>query len=164
MNQGGQEKLMAILRECDVHAGRVEYARGECSRLFPLTSDSCRTLSDDEVAHVDQLIYRFTKLRDALGAKLFPAIVGYLREDAESLTVLDRLAHLERAQVISNAERWQELRELRNQLAHDYQNDGETAAGYLNELYETSATLLTYHTQANQFVRERILPDNGSPS
>ena len=87
-------------------------------------------------------------------------VVGYLREDAESLTVLDKLAQLERARAIPDAEQWQELREVRNQLAHDYQDDVETAASYLNELFETSATLLTYHTQAYRFVRERILPDN----
>lgn len=39
------------------------------------------------------------------------------------------------------------LREVRNQRAHGYQDDVETAASYLNELFETSATLLTYHTQ-----------------
>lgn len=157
MNDGDQAKLQSTLHECDIHAGRVEYARGQCSRLFPLTKDSYRALSNEQIAHVDQLIYRYTKLQDALGAKLFPVIVGYLREDAESLTVFDRLAQLERAQVIADAEQWQEFRELRNQLAHDYEDDAETAAGYLNDLYETSAVLLSYYTQATRFVRDRIL-------
>ena len=32
MNEGGREKLRAILHECGIHAERVEYARRECSR------------------------------------------------------------------------------------------------------------------------------------
>ena len=157
MREGTGEKIQAILRECEVHVRRVEYARVQCSRFFPLTDSSYKLLGDDDIAHIDQLIYRYTKLQDAMGAKLFPSIVGYLREDADSLTVFDKLAQLERSKVITNAEQWQEFRELRNQLSHDYENDPTSAVGYLNDLYESSRTLLTYHTQATEFARERIL-------
>lgn len=157
MNENERAKMNAILHECDVHAGRVEYARSACSQFFPLTAETYRGLSDEEVAHIDQLIYRYTKLQDALGAKLFPIIVAQIREDAESLTILDKLDQLERIDAISDAERWQELRELRNQLAHDYEDDAATAVGYLNDLYETSSVLQRYHEQATRFARERIL-------
>ncbi|MEX2443253.1 MAG: hypothetical protein WD492_06600 [Alkalispirochaeta sp.] len=162
MSLGEREKLQAILHECDTHARRIQHAQRACSPLFPLTSDSYRALTEDDIAHLDQLVYRYTKLQDAMGAKLFPHIVAHLREDADSLTVLDKLAHLERAHVISDADRWQELREIRNQLAHDYEDDAETAAGYLNALYESSSLLLSYHTEATQFVRDRIVRDAGT--
>jgi hypothetical protein len=160
MNSGDSQKLQAILHECAVHARRIGHARQKCAPLFPLTVESYRNLAEDDIAHVDQLIYRYTKLQDALGAKLFPLIVGHLREDAESLTILDKLTQLERARAISDAEKWQEFREIRNQLAHDYENDAETAAGYLNDLYESSSALLAYHAQATQFARDRILHEN----
>lgn len=159
MNDGDHAKLQAILHECDRHARRIEYARNVCSRLFPLTEDSYRDLPDEDVAHLDQLIYRYMKLQDALGAKLFPAIVAHLREDAESLTILDKLDQLERVHAIADAERWQELRELRNQLAHDYEDDASTAVGYLNDIYETSAALRGYYDQATRFARERIVSE-----
>ena len=122
MNERERVKLDAVLHECDVHARRVEYAQAVCSGFFPLSSETYQKLTDEEIAHIDQLIYRYTKLQDALGAKLFPAIVAQIREDAESLTILDKLGTLERIDAISDAERWQELRELRNQLAHDYED------------------------------------------
>lgn len=93
-------------------------------------------------------------------APLFPLIVGHLREDAESLTIWDKLTQLERARAISDAEKWQEFREIRIQLAQDYENDAETAAGYLNDLYESSSALLAYHAQATQFTRDRILHED----
>ena len=157
MSANDQKKLELILRECGIHARRMEHARGVCDSWFPLDEASYSSLTDDQIAHVDQLIYRYTKLQDALGAKLFPLIVGHLREDAESMTVIDKLAQLERAHAIADAERWQELRELRNQLAHDYEDDAEIAAGYLNDLYEASASLLAFQEQATRFARERIL-------
>lgn len=157
MSTGNQKKLELILRECDIHAHRLTHARTVCDSWFPLDKTSYSSLTEHQIAHVDQLIYRYTKLQDALGGKLFPQIVSHLREDAESLTVIDRLAQLERANAITDAERWQELRELRNQLAHEYEDDAETAAGYLNDLYEASAALLTFHEQATRFARERIL-------
>ena len=97
MSTGDQKKLELILRECEVHARRLKHARAVCDPWFPLNKTSYSSLTDNEIAHVDQLIYRYTKLQDALGAKLFPQIVSHLREDAESLTVIDRLAQLERA-------------------------------------------------------------------
>ncbi len=163
MNEDERAKIEMILHECDVHAGRVEYAQNACSRLFPLTGQTYGKLSNEEIAHIDQLIYRYMKLQDALGAKLFPAIVAQFREDAESLTILDKLNQLERLNAIADAERWQELRELRNQLSHDYQDHVETAVGYLNDVYETSSILLGYYKQATRFVREQIIsPDQDS--
>ncbi len=160
MSEGDRVKLNAILHECDRHAHRMKYARTTCSPLFPLTVDSYQNLPDEDVAHLDQLIYRYMKLQDALGAKLFPTIVAHLREDAESLTILDKLDQLERAEAIGDAERWQELREVRNQLAHDYEDDAATAVGYLNDIYETSAILRDYYDQATRFARARIVSDS----
>ena len=156
MSAHDQNKLEMILRECGIHARRLEHARGVCDPWFPLNGVSYSNLTDDQIAHVDQLIYRFTKLQDALGAKLFPLIAGHLREDADTMTVIDKLAQLERAHAIEDAERWQELQELRNQLAHDYEDDAENAAAYLNDLFAASASLLAYQKQAAQFTQERI--------
>lgn len=128
MSTGDQTKLELILHECGIHARRMEHARGVCGSWFPLDGKSCSSLTDNQIAHVDQLIYRYTKL-----------------------------AQLERVHAIADAERRQELWELTNQLAHDYEDDAQTAAGYLNDLYEASASLLAFYEQATRFARERIL-------
>lgn len=160
MSDENTTRLRAVIRECGVHARRIRSARQMCASLFPLVNEAYGTLSENDIAYIDQLVYRYTKLQDVLGAKLFPMIVGYLREDADSLTVLDRLAYLERARAIDDAERWQELREIRNQLAHEYEDDVESAVGYLNDLFETSAILLRYHEHAIRFVEKHILSEH----
>jgi hypothetical protein len=67
-----KERFEAILRECAAHQIRLAQAKARCSEFFPLDASTYEHLTDDQVEHVDQLIYRFTKLQDALGAKLSP--------------------------------------------------------------------------------------------
>lgn len=152
------KRFEAILRECAAHQRRLSQARERCSLFFPLTPDSYENLTDEQVEHVDQMVYRFTKLQDALGTKLFPAILSVLREDAASLTVFDMLTELEKAGAITDAGRWAAMRETRNQLAHDYQDDPEEGSRYLNDLFDAVNELRATAERAAGFVRDRVLP------
>ena len=107
-------------------------------------------LTDDQVEHIDQMVYRF--------AKLFALMVAVLREDSVSLTIFDVLAELEKAGALPIADRWVALREIRNQLAHDYQDDPEEGSRYLNELYAAVDDLYKAADLIMRFVRERVLP------
>ena len=103
-------------------------------------------------------MYRFTKLQDALGAKLFPAITAVLREDATSLTVFDMLAELEKAGALPSADTWLALRETRNQLAHDYEDDPQEGSAYLNSVFDAVGSLLSAEEAVRSFVETRVLP------
>lgn len=153
-----KERFEMILRECAAHQRRLSQARERCAGFFPLTPDSYENLTDEQVEHVDQMVYRFTKLQDALGAKLFPAILSVLREDAASLTVFDMLSELEKSGAITDAEGWAAMRETRNQLAHDYQDDPEEGSRYLNDLFDWVNELRATAERAAGFVRDRVLP------
>ena len=153
-----KEYFETLLHECSVHEKRLAQAKQKCAEIFPLEPTRYSNISDDQIEHVDQLVYRFTKLQDALGAKLFPQIAAVLREDWASLTVFDVLAELEKARALPSADRWASLREIRNQLAHDYQDDPVEGSRYLNELYASVGDLLEAARQTELFVRERVLP------
>lgn len=67
---------------------------------------------------------RFTKLQDAMGNHLFPAILNYFQEPYQDrpmleLNRLEKLGYLEKAQI------WQDIRNTCNKFAHDYSDDGE---------------------------------------
>ena len=155
-----KERFEAILHECDAHKKRLMQAKDRCAKFFPLSAKTYEELSDEQVEHVDQMVYRFTKLQDALGAKLFPSVVSVLREDAASLTVFDVLAELEKAGAIPNANRWVATREMRNQLAHDYQDNSDEGSRSLNDLFSAVDELIGTGNQATAFVRERVLPSH----
>lgn len=147
-----------VLREIRTHIRRLRQAEARSKGFFPLTRETYAALTDDQVEHVDQLVYRFAKLQDALGAKLFPLINTVRREDAAALTMYDVLSDLEKAGAIPAADRWLALREVRNALTHDYGDDPDEGSRTLNELLEQAQTLIATAEQVDAFVRERVLP------
>lgn len=68
---------------------------------------------------LDQILYRFTKLQDAVGERLIPATLAWLAEPYEDWPMRDRLDRLERLGYLDTLI-WLEWRDVRNRLAHEY--------------------------------------------
>ena len=62
------------LYECDRHEEKIQIAKKNLSALIPLSEEKYCALNDVDVSFIDQLIFRFSKLQDSLGEKIFPAI------------------------------------------------------------------------------------------
>lgn len=147
----------AITTECEAHARRLRTAKIRCQPRFPMDADTYASLDDDSAANIDQLIYRFTKLQDALGAKMYPALGSVFRGETTIVPFYDILSTLERAEIVADPDRWQELRELRNQLTHDYDNQPAEGAAYLNKLFDAVDELIAAAEAAVAYVRQTIL-------
>ncbi|MBI4369861.1 MAG: hypothetical protein HY547_06505 [Elusimicrobia bacterium] len=80
----------------------------------PLSREGFVELSEK----LEALSSRFSRPVDILTQKLFRAIDAVEFEDEG--TLLDRLNRMEKRRIISSAERWREIWELRNQIAHEY--------------------------------------------
>ena len=129
------ERLNSSLQKCSMHLNRLHYASSQVYRLFPLTSETYYTLSEATIGNIDQLIYRFTKLQDEIGNNSFRLLLEYLQEDIADKPFRDILNILERLNIIESVDTWLSLRELRNDLAHEYPElIGETI-NKLNHLY-----------------------------
>jgi len=74
--------------------------------------------TEEQAIALEALCARFARLADMLIQKLFRALDAIELVDEGSL--LDRLARMEQRDVIDSMETWAEIRELRNQIAHDY--------------------------------------------
>lgn len=85
---------------------------------LPITSDRVFKLDDQEVEHIDQYIFRFSKLQDAIGNKLFKAVLTELGEEVANRSAIDIFNRMEQLGIIENYEIWKEFRDLRNELAH----------------------------------------------
>lgn len=155
--EGTKYRFITLLNECETHKKRIDQAVSKAKTIFPLSADAYSKLADDEIEHIDQLVYRFTKLQDVLGAKLFPLIVSVVREDYKMLTIFDVLNELEKREVISSKESWMALREIRNQIAHDYENDPETGSFYLNEVFAKTNQLIQTADQVMCYINQYIL-------
>lgn len=131
-----------VYKVLDLHFSRADRAANEIRRIH---LDS-RIFSDFEaIKTIDTFIYRFSKIQDYMGEKLFPAVLNELGEYKPALPFKDVLNRLERLEIIPSAIGWMEYREIRNALTHEYpDNEDEIIEGIalalkafqqINEIY-----------------------------
>lgn len=131
-----QLRLQKTRAEYDTHLEMMAYAHAKVRNIVPVTADTVQTLSDEQVAALDQYIYRFTKWQDTLGARAFDQCLQMLAEDSDAMAFIDKLNRLEKLGALPSAAQWLELRALRNVLAHEYSENAEELAEAINTLYE----------------------------
>jgi hypothetical protein len=148
-------KINSALREGLSHLSKIERARDLLKPYFPLTLTSFKELDDPIIEHIDQLVYRFTKLQDSMGRRLFPSLFYYLEPELDDIPFLDILNGLEKYGIIESTEKWQEFRIIRNSLAHDYPNAIGQTVTVLNQLYSDTIQFLELFNSAVNFVSKR---------
>lgn len=85
-------RLQDAWRECERNVYHLCRALDSLHPILPLTAEGFEHLSDAEVQTLDQFILRFTKLQDAMGTRVFPAVLEYLQEPYEERPMLARIA------------------------------------------------------------------------
>ena len=125
--------------------------------FMPLNQSRYDCLDEDEVEHIDQFLFRFLKLQDAIGQKLFKTILLVLKEEVENKPFLDILNRLEKLELISDTNTWIELRNIRNSLTHEYEDDSEEISYLINKIYDKRETLKSFFYQIDQFVVDKNL-------
>jgi len=138
-------KIESSKKECDSHLEKINKASAGLKQFFPLTETTLKNLSDETVTLLDQFLYRFIRLQDSMGTRFIPVVAGLIIGNNDPRPFIDNLNILEKNGAIDSAEKWQELRNLRNRLAHEYpENTGQTVDAlnmlmiewiYLSEMY-----------------------------
>ena len=100
------ERLQREFEVCDKHILRINEALEELSSTLPLTIENYAHLSSEQIRCIDQFIFRFSKLQDAMGAKIFRYILEYLDEDVTSLPMRDILNRLEKYKFLPDTNEW----------------------------------------------------------
>ncbi|MDP2178680.1 hypothetical protein [Methylicorpusculum sp.] len=75
----------------------------------------------DVAERVEAFVGRFGRLQDTLGDKLLPLLLSLLGEKVSS--VIDNLDRAERLGFINSTDDWMAMRNLRNQMVHEYVED-----------------------------------------
>ena len=150
------EKLEKIFYECDKHILRINSAVKKMSNFMPLDTDKYIKLTDAEVEPIDQFLFRFAKLQDVVGQKLFKTVLIFLDEDIEGKPFIDILNLMEKLGLLESAYTWRELRDDRNELAHNYEDDSEAMSETINKLYEKKDLLIEIYQNIKQLVVVKI--------
>lgn len=133
-----KEKVNHNLDESFKHLLRLEHAFLALIKCydFPIQTDHFKSIlgSTEHLAYSDQIIYRFSKLQDCMGAKLFKSVLLFEGENVNK-PFLDILNQLEVLNIIK-VDEWFEIRDLRNEIAHDYDNNDEIAMQIINSIFK----------------------------
>ncbi len=127
-------KLNNTLIICEVHYQRMMFAWDRLKQHFPLTEEKLKSLTPVDLALSDQLIFRFSKLQDVMGSRLFRQILEILGEDVTGVPFIDILNKMEKLDLIDKAVTWINLRQTRNIISHEYPFAQEEQADELNLL------------------------------
>ena len=146
-----KEKLQKIFYECDKHILRINSAAKKMSNIIPLTKQKYINLTEDEIEHIDQFLFRFSKLQDSIGEKLFKTILLYLEEKVENKPFIDILNRLEKLELLDDVAVWKELRDDRNELAHNYDDDPDETSEVINKLYNKRSLLIDIYQQIKSY-------------
>jgi len=106
---------------------------------------------------INSFLFTFSKLQDNIGGKLFKEVLYELKEiEFKHTPMLDILYKLEQLNMLENVEEWEMLREIRNDLAHEYpmefenrkENLKKAVWGY-NELQKIYSKIKNYLLDKN---------------
>jgi len=132
-----RQKVEDNLSESKKHLKRLNdaFSQLELQYEIPLSQEEYRKILKDlpSLAYSDQIIYRFSKLQDCMGAKLFKSILLYQGENVNK-PFLDILNQLEKMDII-DVDEWFEIRDLRNEIAYDYEENETFAINIINTIY-----------------------------
>ncbi len=120
-----QEMLLRLQFLARVIQKEATHLASTDRRLFTdkLTPEVIASLDEnpDLSERVEAFVGRFGRLQDTLGDKLLPLLLGALGEKKAAL--IDNLDRAEVLGLVVSADNWISMRNLRNQMIHEYIED-----------------------------------------
>lgn len=122
LDHKSEARLRFLLR---VAQKECRYLQETDRRLFviPFSQDRAARLPEDPdlAERVEAFVSRFARLQDTLGDKLLPLVLNALGERTGA--AIDNLDRAERLGLIDSCDEWFTMRNLRNQMVHEYVED-----------------------------------------
>ena len=109
-------------------------------------------LQPQKRAILDAYLKRFASIQDFLGAKIFSPLLEIAGIDNSKMSEV--LYNIEKEEIIDSLENWIELREVRNELEHDYPQELEEALKDLKYCIDSFEKLENYYLNSLIFFKK----------
>jgi len=116
-----------------------------------LTPEHFNFIPPRDKAIFDAYIKRFASIQDFMGAKIFPILVEI--SGIGSVKMTEVLYHMEREEILDSIESWITLRDVRNELEHDYPDELIEALNDLRFCIDRFSQLEAYYERAKTFAQ-----------
>ena len=142
-----------ILKKVDLHKQRLTLAKNEIVSWKEIDSEIFEDF--EKIKTVDTFIYRFIKLQDIMGEKLFKIFLDDIGEYKDNMSLLDILDKLEKFGIIEDSYQWMEYRKLRNQLTHEYPNNEDEIIEGIKIAMDSFEKIETILNNIIKYIEER---------
>jgi len=109
------------------------------------------TLKPEKRAILDAYLKRFASVQDFLGAKIFSLLLDVAGINNTKMSEV--LSNIEKEEIIDSLENWIELREVRNELEHDYPEELQEALNDLKYCVDNFSKIESYYLNAVTFAQ-----------
>jgi len=140
--------LTEVIETSYLHLNR---AKDNYEEMLQFSIDLTLYQDKEKIKTIDAFIFRFIKLQDFMGDKLFKEVLNAIGEYKDNMALIDCLDKLEKLEIIAQADRWMNYRVIRNKLTHEYStNQEEMIAGiqlamvYFKEINEVLNNINRY--------------------
>jgi len=117
-------RLKNYLKEAKIHIERLNEVLKEIKKIYPLDVEKFKQLTIEQKNMLDTLAFRFSKLQDLVGTKIFREFLDEVGFITEGKSFLEILKEIEKEGII-DIDTWSEFRKVRNLIAHDYPEEWE---------------------------------------
>jgi hypothetical protein len=143
------EHIALIFKKLD-HLARMReylnYSIAQAAALLPITD--WQALQPDQHETLAAFRIRFSEYQEHMG-KTMKAVAIEEEKPAEPFTAV--LLYMEKLGCIASVERWKDIRELRNAVNHEYEDDPATLHEFFDQMIQAAPELLTWHEQLASF-------------
>jgi len=132
------------------HLGRMrEYLTYSLSQAEPLMPiQNWDSLSPAQHETLAAFRVRFSEFQEHLG-KAMRAVAIEEEQRTETFTAV--LLYMEKLGILDDVQTWKELRELRNAIKHEYEENAGRLTGFFQELVRSTSTLLDWYARLRTF-------------
>lgn len=143
------EHLALIWKKLD-HLARMReylaYSLSQIQRMLPVQDWS--GLQPDQHESLAAFRVRFSEFQEHMG-KTMKAVALEEEKPAEPFTAV--LLYMEKLGCLDSVERWKEIRELRNAVNHEYEDDPKVLHAFFEAMLASAPELLRWHDQLLAF-------------
>jgi len=134
-----KQRLELYFIEATKHINLIEESLDVLQQALPIQNYD--TLNQLQRFALNALIFRFSKLQDLIGAKIFRNYLEYTGYNTADKSFFDILKEIEKENIV-DIDTWDELRELRNKIAHEYPQEVDEMIESVNLFIEKASSLI----------------------
>ena len=145
--------LGELIKTIDLFIKKADFSYQEIHKMMPLSNEVLSQENNSQI--VDSFIFRFAKIQDLIGDKLFLEFLKCLGEYKKKMVFIDILNQLEKLEILESSHNWRNYKDVRNKITHEYPNNIEDIIDGINKALDIFTDMKHIYSNIKEFLKEK---------